>query len=171
MATKHTFTAMLTDDGGFEIPFDVRATYGQARAPVKMTICGETYPTRVMVYDGKYMLGIWKAVLAKHALRGGQPIEVTLAPDNEERTIEPPAELAAALKQNAAARTGWAAMSFTHQREWARAIADAKKPETRERRVAQAIAALVAKAKQARAAKPKSAARTSAKPRGKSRAR
>lgn len=37
-------------------------------------------------------------------------------------------------------------MSFTHKREWAEAIRDAKKPETRERRVAQALAALVAKA-------------------------
>lgn len=40
-------------------------------------------------------------------------------------------------------------MSFTHKREWAEAIADAKKPETREKRVAQAIAALVEKAKKA----------------------
>jgi hypothetical protein len=167
---KHTFTVALRDDGAFEIPFDVRAAYGQARPAVKMTLCGETYPTRVMVYGGKYLLGIWKAVLAKHALRGGQTLEVTLEPDNDQRTIEPPAELAAALKKNASARGGWAAMSFTHQREWATAIRDAKKPETRERRVAQAVAALVARGKAA--AKPsRTAARAKAPARGKARAR
>jgi hypothetical protein len=149
MATtkQQKFTATLRDDGAFELPFDVRAIYGSARPAVKMTLCGETYSTRVMVYGGKYMLGIWKAVLAKHELRGGQKLDVALELDASQRTIEPPKELAAKLKKNAAARTGWAAMSFTHQREWAEAIRDAKKPETRERRVAQAIEASVARAK------------------------
>ncbi len=146
-AKKQTFTVTLRDDGAFEVPLDVRAIYGEARPALKMTLCGETHPTRVMVYGGKPMLGIWKAVLAKHGLRGGQKLEITLEPDTAERKIEPPKELAAKLKRNAAARAGWAAMSYTHQREWAQAIADAKKPETRERRVAQAIAALVARGK------------------------
>lgn len=173
MTAKRTFTATLTNEGAFEIPFDVRAVYGQARAPVKMTICGETYPTRVMAYDGKYMLGIWKGVLAKHALQSGQPLEVTLTPDNDERTITPPPALAAALKKDAVARAGWAAMSFTHQREWARAIEDAKKPETRERRVAQAVAALIEKAKRAKqpVAKPKLSAKPAAPARRTARAR
>jgi hypothetical protein len=148
MATaKQTFTVTLRDDGAFELPIDVRAIYGQARPAVKMTVCGETFRTRVMVYGGKYVLGIWKAVLAKHALQSGQEIEVTLEPDTDERAIEPPKELAAKLAKHAAARAGWAAMSFTHKREWAQAIVDAKKPETRERRVAQALEALVARGK------------------------
>ena len=37
---------------------------------------------------------------------------------------------------------GWDAMSYTHQREWANAIAEAKKPETQKRRITQAIEAL-----------------------------
>jgi len=146
-AKKQTFMVTLRDDGAFEIPFDVKAFYGETRPAVKMTMCGETHPTRVMVYGGKPMLGIWKAVLAKHGLRGGQQLEITLEPDAGERKIEPPKELAAKLKKNAAARAGWQAMSYTHKREWAQAIADAKKPETRERRVAQAIEALVARGK------------------------
>jgi hypothetical protein len=153
---KQTFTVTLRDDGAFEVPFDVKAIYGEARPAVKMTLCGETHATRVMVYGGKPMLGIWKAVLAKHGLRGGQRLEITLEPDTGERKIAPPKELAAKLKKNAAARAGWAAMSFTHKREWAQAINDAKKPETRQRRVAQALEALVARAK-----KPAAKARTS----------
>jgi hypothetical protein len=166
MTQAKTFTARLRDDGAFEVPFDVRAVYGSARAPVKMTLLGETYRTRVMVYGGRYVLGIWKAVLAKHNLSGGARLEVTLAPDTDERVVDAPPELAAALKKNAAARAGWTAMSYTHQREWAAAITDAKKPETRARRVAQAVeacAARAAKAAGAKAAKVKATAKVKVK--------
>ena len=147
---KHTFTAKLRD-GAFEIPFDVKQEFGVARPPVLMTVLGETHRTRVAVYGGKPILGIWKAVLDKHGLRDGVALEVTIEPDHAPRVVKPPAALATALAKNAKARAGWAAMSFTHQREWARAIDEAKQPATRERRVAQAVEALVAKA----AAKPK----------------
>jgi uncharacterized protein YdeI (YjbR/CyaY-like superfamily) len=86
-------------------------------------------------------------VREQYALRDGQTIKVTIEPDRSPRTVEPPEELAAALKQNATARAGWEAMSFTHKREWAAAVRDAKRAETRERRVAQAIEALIAKAR------------------------
>jgi len=147
---KHTFSVVLKD-GAFEVPLDIRAIYGEARPAVKMSFLGETYRTRVAVYGGKFLLGIWKAVLEKHGLRDGKKVEITLEPDSEPRKVEPPKELAAALKKNADARAGWEKMSFTHKREWAQAIAEAKKPETREKRIAQAVAALTARAQ----AKPK----------------
>jgi len=152
-AMKHTFTAVIKD-GAIEVPFDVKATFGEARAPVQMTFCGETHKNRVAVYGGKYILGIWKAVLEKHDLRDGSSLEVTLEHDTAPRTIAPPKELAAALAKNAKARTGWNAMSYTHQREWANAIADAKKPETKRKRVAEAIEAMLAKTKKPAMKKP-----------------
>ena len=141
---KHTFTAVIRE-GAVEVPLDVKAVFGEARPAVQMTFCGETYPNRVMVYGGKYLLGIWKAVLAKHGLADGKKLEVTIEREAAPRKIAPPPELAAALKKHAKARAGWAASSYTHQREWAQAIADAKRPETRAKRVAEAIAALAAK--------------------------
>jgi hypothetical protein len=150
---KHTFTAVIKN-GGIEVPFDVKETFGEARAPVLMTFCGETHKARVAVYDGKYLLGIWKAVLAKHDLRDGSSIDVTLEHDTAPRTITPPAELVAALAKNASAKAGWDAMSYTHQREWANAISDAKKPETRSKRVEQAIEAMLAKTKPKPTRKP-----------------
>ena len=142
---KHTFTAVIKK-GAVEVPFDVKATFGEARAPVQMTFCGETHKNRIAVYGGKYYLGIWKAVLEKHKLRDGSSIEVTVVHDTAPRTIKPPKELAAAFAKNAKAKAGWQAMSYTHQREWANAIAEAKKPETKQKRVEQAIEALVEKA-------------------------
>jgi hypothetical protein len=163
--TKHTFTATLRD-GAFEVPLDVRAIFGSARPPVKMTFLGQTHRSRIAVYGGKYILGIWKDVLAAHALADGRALEVTLEHDEEPRVVTPPDELAAALKRNATARAGWNAMSFTHQREWAGAVADAKQPATRTRRVAQALEALVAKAKlkPAKPAKSPKRAKTAKRP-------
>ena len=146
---KHKFTAVI-ERGAVEVPFDVKAMFGEARAPVQMTFCGETHKNRVAVYGGKYILGIWKAVLAKHGLRDGSKLEVTLEHDTAPRTIAPPKELAAALAKNAKAKAGWQAMSYTHQREWANAISDAKKPDTKQKRIAQAIEALVEKAEKAK---------------------
>jgi hypothetical protein len=51
-----------------------------------------------------------------------------------------PAELLAALKKNKKAKTAFDAMSASHQREYAEWIAEAKRDETRERRIEQAIA-------------------------------
>jgi len=144
---QQTFSVELREDASFELPIDVRAVYGEARPAVKMTVLGETFRTRVMVYGGRYMLGLWKAVREKHGLRRGQKLEVTLEADRAPRSVAPPPALAGALKKNAAARAGWQAMSFTHQREWAESIRDAKKPETRARRLAKAIEAMAAKAK------------------------
>ena len=143
---KHTFSAKLRDNGTFEVPLDVREVFGEARPAVKMTFRGETHPTRIAVYGGKHILGIWKAVRERLELRDGQTIEVTLEADRAPRTVELPKELATALKKNAAARAGWEAMSFTHRREWAKAIAEAKRPETREKRIADALATLTARA-------------------------
>jgi hypothetical protein len=162
-AMKHTFTATLRE-GGIEVPLDVKAVFGQARPPVKMTFCGETYQNRVAVYGGKYILGIWKKVLEQHALTDGKQIEVTIEPDDAPRTVTPPKQLAAALAKNAKARAGWDAMSFTHQREWAESIDDAKGADTKQRRVAKAIEAMVAKASAKQPAKKSAAKKPAKKP-------
>jgi hypothetical protein len=147
---KQRLTVKLDAKGAIELPIDVRAIYGEARPAVKMTFNGKTYKNRVMVYGGKYYLGVWKAVLAEHGLGPGDTVDLVLEPDKTPRTVKAPKPLADAMKKNTAARAGWQAMSFTHKREWAKAIEEAKKPETRDRRVAEAVAALVAAARKAK---------------------
>ena len=39
-------------------------------------------------------------------------------------------------------KAAWDKLSFTHQNEWVKALDDAKKPETRARRLAQLLKAL-----------------------------
>src|SRR5262249_59201422 len=71
----------------------------------------------------------------------------TLYPSAAPGTETPDKEHAAGMKKKALARAGWEAMSFTHKREWAVAIREAKQAETLKRRVAKAIEALTAKAR------------------------
>lgn len=59
-----------------------------------------------------------------------------------ERTVEPPRELVKALKASPPAWDRWNELSYSHQREHVEAIAAAKKPETRERRIAAAVASV-----------------------------
>jgi uncharacterized protein YdeI (YjbR/CyaY-like superfamily) len=57
----------------------------------------------------------------------------------QKQPVEVPAELTIALKKNKAANAGYAALSPSCQREYVEWIAEAKRPETRERRIAQAV--------------------------------
>ena len=63
-----------------------------------------------------------------------------------------PPELAKALKANATARRAWDALSYSHRREHAEAVAEAKKPETRARRIEKTLAMLTTTGKPARPA-------------------
>jgi uncharacterized protein YdeI (YjbR/CyaY-like superfamily) len=53
-----------------------------------------------------------------------------------------PADLAKALAHDKKAIAAWEALSFTSKKEMARSLEEAKRPETRERRLAQAVQAL-----------------------------
>ena len=59
-----------------------------------------------------------------------------LALDSEPREVVVPDDLAAALAQDPAAGEAFTTMSFTHRREYVRWVEEAKRPETRARRVA-----------------------------------
>jgi uncharacterized protein YdeI (YjbR/CyaY-like superfamily) len=62
--------------------------------------------------------------------------------DDEPRMVEPPAELAEALAADAAAKAAWEALAPSHRKEYARWVAEAKRPETRRARGAKAAAML-----------------------------
>ena len=74
----------------------------------------------------------------------GDTVKVVMEPDTAPRTIDPPPELKKALKSNQAAQASWDRYSYTHRREFAQWITEAKKPETRARRLAQAVEMLAA---------------------------
>jgi uncharacterized protein YdeI (YjbR/CyaY-like superfamily) len=56
--------------------------------------------------------------------------------------VELPPDLAIQIAHNEKAIAAWEAMSYTAKKEMARSLEEAKRPETRERRLAQALDAL-----------------------------
>jgi hypothetical protein len=143
------FKAILGKEGDsglfLEVPFDVKEEFGRARPPVKVTVNGYAFRTTVSVYGGKYYLGVRKSHRDAAGVEVGDRVEITMALDDEPREVEIPPELAKALAKNKRAKARWEKLSYTHQKEHADAINDAKKPETKARRVEKAIEMLLAK--------------------------
>jgi hypothetical protein len=132
------FTALL-EDRGVEVPFDGKAEFGEARAPVAGTVNGAPFRGRLMVYGGKTWLGFRKEIRAEAGIEDGQDVEVVLERDDAPREVEVPPALAAALESDPDARAIYDKLSFAHRKEYARWIAEAKREETRERRMAKAL--------------------------------
>jgi hypothetical protein len=122
------------------VPFDPRDVFGQVRAPVKVTLNGYTYRSTIAAMGGVVCVPLRREHREGAGLEGGEKLRVTLALDEDERVVVPPRDLVKALKAARPAWERWGELSFTHQREWAEAIEGARKPETRVRRIASAVA-------------------------------
>jgi Bacteriocin-protection, YdeI or OmpD-Associated/Domain of unknown function (DUF1905) len=122
-----------------ELPFDPKEAFGRARAPVRVTIGGFTFRTTVAVYGGQGLIGLNKANRAGAGVEGGDRVTVEIELDTELREVEVPADLAEALAEEPKVREFFDGLSYTHRREYAEWITEAKRDETRRRRVAQAV--------------------------------
>jgi len=72
----------------------------------------------------------------------GDKIKVLIELDTEKRTVAIPDDLASALAKNKTAAAAWEKMSYTHKREYVESIENAKRPETRRRRIEKTLDAL-----------------------------
>jgi hypothetical protein len=119
----------------------VEALGGGKRAPVTVTINKKTVRLRLAVMGGENLIGISKANRAELGVEIGDTVDATIELDTAARTVELPPDAAKALAK-AKLRAKFDALSFTHQKEHVRAIEDAKKPETRAKRIEAMLAML-----------------------------
>jgi hypothetical protein len=111
-----------------------------ARAfPVVATINGYTWRGRVSRMRGEYLLGMSREMREGAGVQAGDTVEVEIALDLAPREVDVPAELAAALAADADANARFDALAYTHRKEFARWVAEDRRDDTRERRVAEAI--------------------------------
>jgi hypothetical protein len=122
-----------------EIPFDVKAELGKARAPVVATINDHGFRSTVAVYGGRYFLGLNREVREAAGVQAGDHVVVDLELDTAERTVELPPELRAAFADDPELRAFFDSLSFTHRKEYVRWIEEAKRDETRRTRAAKAV--------------------------------
>jgi Bacteriocin-protection, YdeI or OmpD-Associated/Domain of unknown function (DUF1905) len=125
-----------------EVPLDVPAVFGRARAPVQVTINGHRYRSTVAVYGGRYYLPVNRAVREAAGVEAGDLVVVELEADEAPREVEVPEDLAAALAADERAAAAFERLSYTHRREHVEWVTEAKRPETRRRRVAETVAGL-----------------------------
>lgn len=118
---------------------------GAKTPPVRVTVNGGyTFEGRVGRMKGETLVGFNKAVRTAAGVEAGDEITIELVLDDGPREVEVPDDLAAALAAAAGAREKFDAYAPSHRKEFARAVAEAKKAETRERRIADTVAKVLA---------------------------
>ena len=106
---RHRFTTEIELHGttatGFQVPLDVVRALGPGKKPkVLVTIGPHTYRSTVAVYGGVPMLPLSAENRTAAGVTAGETVEVGLALDTMERTVDVPADLAAALAERDGAR-------------------------------------------------------------------
>jgi hypothetical protein len=114
---------------------------GGKRAAVTVKIGKVTARLRLAVMGGQNLIGISKANRAELGVEIGDTVDATIEVDGAARTVEVPDDAAKALAK-AKLRKKFDALAFTHQKEHVQAITEAKKPETRTRRIEAMLAKL-----------------------------
>ena len=125
---------------GIEVPPEVVERLGSGKRPkVAVTVKGHTYRSTVGVMGGKYLVPVAAQAREAAGIAPGDRIAVTLELDTAPRTVDVPADLAKALGR---LRPAFDALSYTNRKEIVRLVEEAKTDETRQRRIAKAVARL-----------------------------
>ena len=121
------------------VPFDPKEVFGKVRAPVKVTINGYTYRSTIAAMGGPPCIPLRRSHREAAGLEGSETVDVRLELDIENREVTPQPDFVKALKAAPHAWDRWRELSYTHQREYVESLDEAKKPETRARRLADAV--------------------------------
>ena len=121
---------------------DVLRWFGRkSRVPVVAALSGYEWRTSLAPMDGCHLVPVNAEVRKGARVAAGDRVTLRLREDTAERTAEVPADLAAALAA-ANVRSAFDAMGYTHRKEWVRAVLDAKRAETRTKRIGDCVAAV-----------------------------
>lgn len=147
MPKKHTFKATIQNVGGggafVEVPFDVEKAFGSKRPKVKAMIEGVPYRGLLTRMGGpNHILIILKGIREQIGKTFGDEIQVSMELDTEERVLVIPIELTKELKKDKEAKSIFDKLSYTHKKEYVKWVEEAKKEETRQRRVEKTVEVL-----------------------------
>ncbi len=137
---KATIQPGIGGGAGIVFPYDVEQEFGtRARVPVKSTLAGVPYSgSLIKCGAAEHMLGVLKGIREQIGKGPGDTIEVVVWKDEEERTVEVPAEFKKLMKQEGLLAF-FENLSYTNRKEYYRWITEAKREETRRMRLGKAI--------------------------------
>jgi hypothetical protein len=142
---KMTFKVKLDGMESSEVaalsaPFDVQKTFGtKARVPVRGTINGFPFRSSLMPMGGCHRMVVNKQMRDGAGVKAGDMVTVVMERDDGPRTVDVPPLLKKELAQSKTAQASWDKLSFTHKKEMARSITEARQEETRVRRLAKVM--------------------------------
>jgi len=123
------------------LPFNVFEAFGtRSRLAVKGEIKG--FPFRSSIFPmrgGNFYMVVNREMREGAKVKAGETVEFVMEKDDEPRAIATPPDLLKALSARKSAKAAWDKLSYTHRKEYIIAIEEAKKPETRARRIAKAV--------------------------------
>ena len=141
---RYKFEAVIHEGRGggafVFFPYDVEKEFAtKGRVPVKATFEGVPYAGSLAKYGApQHLLGVSKAIREQLGKKPGDSVQVVLWKDDEIRTVEIPPELKKAFEKARLLPT-FEKLSYTHRKEYCRWIDEAKKDETRVRRMEKAV--------------------------------
>ena len=146
-----TFDAVLIRPEGvgtwtfLNIPAQVSNTFGsKGQVRVKGTINGYPFQsTALPMGDGTHYLVVAKDIREHIAVSPGDTVKVTMQLDPGQRVVQIPDDLLQALLSQPEAKERFEKMPYSHQKEYVSWITSAKRVETRQRRIEQAIALIL----------------------------
>ncbi len=125
---------------GIRVPEEViTALGGGKRPPVVVTLNEHTYRTTVGSVRGVPMIPVSAEHRRGSGVAAGDEVDVGVELDTEPRVVAAPDDLAEALREDPAASGFFERLAPSHRKAYVVWIESAKKPETRERRVTQAV--------------------------------
>jgi bifunctional DNA-binding transcriptional regulator/antitoxin component of YhaV-PrlF toxin-antitoxin module len=130
------------DRGGAFVlfPYDAEAEFGtRGKVPVKASFDGVLDTGSLFKYGYRqHIIGVPKAVREKIGKQPGDSVEVELWKDEDERTVQVPAQFQELMKKEGLLPF-FEKLSYTHRKEYCRWIREARKEATRLRRLEKAV--------------------------------
>jgi hypothetical protein len=127
--------------GAFVLSDEQVAAVGGGRKsfPVRVSVNGVTLPLRLARMGGESLIGMSRSAREQAGVSIGSAYPVEIVADLAERVVEVPAELDAALAGDGPARAAFEALAYSHRKEFARWVGEAKRPATRAQRAEKSI--------------------------------
>ena len=125
---------------GIQVPEEVIEALGSGKRPaVRVTVNGYTYRSTVAVLSGRYMVGVSAEHRAGAGVAGGDEVDVDIELDTAPREVTVPADLAAALDAEPAARRTFDGLSYSNRSWHVLQVEAARTEETRHRRITRSV--------------------------------
>ena len=118
-----------------EVPFDAERTFGDVRPPVRGTLNDAPFRSTLAKHDDRWLLVVNPELAEAVGASEGDWVAVEIDVDDEPRAIEIPQDLREALLAEPDLAGRFDGLSYSHQKEYVDWVNEAKREETRGRRI------------------------------------